>query len=141
MIRYLQIAVAAIGLLIIFLLQRYSYAAAWNTLVPQLLKIDNTNLIFVFNKTLRLIFNDLLCMQLIWSLFQHRKYLKLAFFLFLVELVIVLPIYFLIKLSVEGATEISSPLLSQVHRMVVNPLLMFLLIAGIVYQRAIHSQK
>jgi len=50
------------------------------------------------------------------------------------EFFILLPIYFIMKLSLEGDSEISSPLLSQLHRMIVNPLLMIILILGLVYQ-------
>lgn len=90
---------------------------------------------FVFNKTLRLALNDLACFMVIWSIFQERKHVRLAWFVFLLEILVILPLYLFIKLSVEGDTEISSPLLSQIHRMVVNPTLMLLLILGMLYQK------
>jgi hypothetical protein len=46
-----------------------------------------------------------------------------------------------IKLGWEGDSEISSPLLSFVHRLIVNPLLMFVLMAGLVLQRYSTSGK
>jgi hypothetical protein len=52
-----------------------------------------------------------------------------------VEVFLLLPAYFIVKLTLEGDSEISSPLLSQIHRLIVNPLLMFLLMVGFVYQR------
>ena len=93
------------------------------------------NVIFVINRTARLILNDLACFLIIYALFEDAKYLKVAFWVFLVELLIILPVYFAIKLSLEGDSEISSPLLSQVHRLIVNPMLMILLIIGFFYQR------
>jgi exosortase F-associated protein len=72
---------------------------------------------------------------LIYAWFKERKYLTLSFYLFLVEVGLLLPIYFIVKLSLEGDSEISSPLLSQIHRLIVNPLLMFLLMVGFIYQR------
>jgi exosortase F-associated protein len=90
---------------------------------------------FIFNKTFRLILNDLACFMLIYVIFQERKYLTVAFWLFLLELFVVLPVYFIIKLSFEGDSEISSPLLSQIHRLIVNPILMVLLILGFFYQK------
>jgi exosortase F-associated protein len=90
---------------------------------------------FVFNRTLRLILNDLACMALIYALFRNRKYVRLAFIVFCIELFLILPAYLLIKLSVEGTSEISSPLLSPIHRLIVNPMLMGLLIISFYYQK------
>src|SRR5690606_7807853 len=90
---------------------------------------------FVVNKTCRLLLNDLACLLLIMAIFRERNYLQLAFYIFLFEVLILLPFYFLIKLTFEGDSEVSSPLLSQIHRVIVNPLLMFLLMAGFFYQR------
>ncbi len=61
--------------------------------------------------------------------------MKVAFLLFLVELFIILPLYFWIKLSTEGDSELSSPLLSQIHRLIINPTLMILLIVSFLYQK------
>ncbi|MBL7843336.1 MAG: hypothetical protein KF846_03570 [Cyclobacteriaceae bacterium] len=127
------ISVALLILVLVFVFQRFNYALALNSLVP--FQIENPNTIFVINKTIRLVLNDTACMMLIFVWFKQRQYLTLAFFIFLIELFILLPVYFIIKLSLEGDSEISSPLLSQVHRLIVNPLLMFLLMAGFVYQR------
>src|SRR5688572_13958580 len=74
---------------------------------------------FIFNKTLRLIMNDVACFILIYILFPGKKYLKAAFWVFLFELFVLLPIYFVFKLSLEGDGEISSPLLSQLHRLII----------------------
>jgi exosortase F-associated protein len=92
--------------------------------------------VFILNKTCRLVVNDLACFLLIFALFQDKRYLKLAWWLFLFELLILLPVYFIIKLTLEGDSEISSPLLSQVHRLIVNPMLMILLMLGFFYQRS-----
>jgi exosortase F-associated protein len=98
-------------------------------------KETDPSLHFIFNKTFRLFINDTACLILIYVFFQKRKYLNMAFALFVVELLVILPFYLLIKLTLEGDTEISSPLLSQIHRLIVNPTLMFLLMLGFVYQR------
>lgn len=90
---------------------------------------------FIVNKTLRLLLNDFACVLMIIAIFRERKYVMLAFYVFLFEFLIILPLYFVIKLGIEGDSEISSPLLSQVHRMIVNPTLMLLLIASLFYQR------
>lgn len=97
------------------------------------------NVVFVINRTARLILNDVACFLIIFALFRENKYLKIAFWVFLFELLVILPVYLLVKLSLEGDSEISSPLLSQVHRLIVNPMLMILLIAGFVYQRLVKT--
>jgi exosortase F-associated protein len=91
---------------------------------------------FVINKTFRLVLNDFFCFGLIYSLFGERKYVRTAFFVFCFELLFILPVYFIIKLNIEGTSEISSPLLSQIHRLVVNPMLMLILIIGFYFQRS-----
>lgn len=96
---------------------------------------------FVFNKTVRLILNDALCFLLIYALFREKKYLRIAFLVFCFELFLMLPLYLTVKLRMEGPSEISSPLLSQIHRLIVNPMLMFILIVAFYYQRFLQTRK
>ncbi len=63
------------------------------------------------------------------------KYVKVGSYLQLIEMFVVLPLYFVVKLKLEGDSEISSPLLSQFHRLIINPTLMVLLMIGFYYQR------
>ncbi len=90
---------------------------------------------FVVNKLIRFLINDGICIFFIYILFKGKKYMKVAFLLFLVELFIILPLYFWIKLSTEGDSELSSPLLSQIHRLIINPTLMILLMVSFLYQK------
>ncbi len=129
LLRIALISVSFLFLFLIFVFQKTNYFALFFH------EIDNPNLVFMFNKTIRLLANDGLCMLLILTLFREKKYLRVAFFLFVFELVIVLPIYFIIKLKMEGDSEISSPFLSQIHRLIVNPMLMFILMVGFYYQK------
>ncbi|HCZ36804.1 MAG TPA: hypothetical protein DHV26_12860 [Cytophagales bacterium] len=126
---------AMLILLLVYVFQKVSYAGLANAVLPESLSISHPYTVFIFNRTARLIINDSACMLLIWSLFGQMKYLRAAFVVFLIELLIMLPIYFIIKLNLEGASEISSPLLSQIHRIIVNPLLMIILIVGFYYQK------
>lgn len=111
----------------VYIFQRISLAGLLGDLHP--------NVLFVINRTLRLILNDAACLLIILAIFKEAKYLKVAFWVFLVELLVILPVYLVVKLSAEGDSEISSPLLSQIHRLIVNPMLMILLIAGFLYQQ------
>jgi exosortase F-associated protein len=131
----LSIIGALVILVAVYLQQRFNYAELLNYILPQALEISQGSAAFIVNKTIRLILNDLACLMLIIALFPGKIYMKAALYLFLIELIILLPVYFIIKLNLEGPSEISSPLLSQIHRLIVNPLLMFLLMIGFLYQR------
>lgn len=133
--RYALMVLAMLILLIVYVFQKVSYAGIVNFILPESIAISHPYGVFIFNRTIRLILNDGACMLLIWTLFGQMKYLKAAFILFLIEFLILLPLYFVIKLNLEGVSEVSSPMLSQIHRIVVNPLLMFILIIGFYYQK------
>lgn len=90
---------------------------------------------FIVNRMMRMVLNDSLCLLLFLAIFNQVQELKLASLVFIVELFLILPFYFLLKLSVEGDSEISTPLLSFIHRLIVNPLLMIILLGGLLYQR------
>ncbi len=131
----LLITGALIILTAVYLQQRVSYAELINYMLPQAWEISHANTVFVVNKTIRLILNDLACLLLITALFPGKVYLKAALYLFLIELLVLLPVYFILKLTLEGPSEMSSPLLSHIHRLIINPLLMFLLMIGFLYQK------
>jgi exosortase F-associated protein len=129
-VRVLLVITACSLLATTYILQQANFAS-WVGIDAQ----GSENLIFVLNKTARLIINDFACILLIYSFFQERKYTRLAFYVFLLELLVISPCYFAIKLTLEGPTEISTPMLSQIHRLIVNPMLMMVLIASFYYQK------
>lgn len=134
LLRGTLVFVALTILLSVYLFQRFN---AFYYFVTQLGSgPDNFHpyVAFIVNKSLRLVVNDLACVLLIFAIFREKKYLLIAFYVFLFEFFAILPLYFLVKLTTEGDSEISSPLLSQVHRMIVNPTLMILLMASFFYQ-------
>ncbi|HZY79667.1 MAG TPA: exosortase F system-associated protein [Cyclobacteriaceae bacterium] len=90
---------------------------------------------FVVRKFLRVALNDTFMLLLIHALFRDPAITKLAWYVQLVDMLILLPAYLVIKLVYEGDSEISMPLLSQLHRLIVNPTLMVLLIPAVYYQR------
>ena len=121
-------------LAMVFIFQRFDYFRLIQALFGQ----SNPHwpyTAFVVNKVIRFLINDVICMFFIYVLFEEKKYLRVAFYVFLVELLIILPLYFWIKLSLEGDSELSSPLLSQIHRLIINPTLMILLIVSFLYQK------
>lgn len=129
----LAVLVCILGLLAMYLLQRTDYFGLLMKIVNA--SDPNPNMDFAFNRAFRLVVNDLLCMGIIYFQFREKQFLKIGFWVFMLELLLILPIYLFIKLKWEGPTEISSPLLSPIHRMVVNPLLMIVLIAGLLFQK------
>ena len=134
--RYILIGLAIASLITLYLFQRTNYAEIFFSLFGTEVS-PNTQ--FIFNRTLRYIFNDLAVILLLYALFQNKNLIKVAFGLQLFGLIIILPLYFYFKLSLEGPSEISSPLLSFVHRIVVNPILMLLLIPAFLYQQRLNS--
>lgn len=137
--RVSMIAFSMALLFLVYLFQRFNYAGVFYNLTS-IDQLTNPNAVFAINRTIRLIINDGLCMLLIYALFQKKSYLKLSGILFVFEVLVLLPLYLWIKLSWEGPSEISSPLLSPIHRMIVNPLLMIVLIAALYYQQYITAR-
>lgn len=136
-LRWLWIGFSLFGLLIVFVFQRVDYLA----IVSAAETPPNQTAAFVVNRTVRLILNDAFCLLLIANVFQRADYNRLAWRVFLAELFVVLPIYLFVKLGFEGPTEISSPLLQPIHRMIVNPLLMIILMGALYFQRWNLSKK
>lgn len=117
------------GLILIYMTQQFNYLEFLTG------RYHSPNFVFIFNRTLRFIFNDLLAILLIWSVFYERKYIMVAFFVQIIGLFLILPVYFILKLSFEGIDEISSPLLSFLHRIIINPIIILLLIPAFYYQK------
>ncbi|MFN7791875.1 MAG: hypothetical protein ACK5NM_04935, partial [Cyclobacteriaceae bacterium] len=84
--------------------------------------------------------NDFFMLLLLAGWFRSRSVLQLAFAVQLIDFFLLLPVYLLVKLNLEGDVEISSPLLSQFHRLIVNPTLMILLIPAVYFQRFIKKE-
>jgi len=96
---------------------------------------------FAVKKVLRVLLNDSFMLLFIHALFRDPSVTRLAWYVQLVDTFILLPIYLFIKLRYEGDIETSIPLLSQLHRLIVNPTLMVLLIPAVYYQRSRSTQR
>lgn len=129
----LVLIIGLLGLASVYVFQRTNYAL----FLLQAIAISNPgeNLVFCVSKTLRLVANDLICFGVIFAIFREKNARQVALAVFLAELFIILPIYLVIKLNLEGPSEISSPLLSFIHRLIVNPTLMVLTGIALAYQR------
>jgi exosortase F-associated protein len=127
-INYWRVMIAGacgLGLLVIFLFQKINYAAG--------IGIEGETAVFIVNKSLRFLANDFLMIGLIYALFQERKYVIFALWVQLVGFVVILIPYFLLKLVFHTG---NGPLVSFLHRLVLNPMLLMLLIPAFYYQRS-----
>jgi exosortase F-associated protein len=86
----------------------------------------------ISNKVIRYLVNDIAALTLLWVLFQRRDYLQLAVLVLLFGLLILLPIYFI---GYFYYSEMLGVTLSYLHRLVMNPTLMMLLIPLFYYMK------
>lgn len=128
--RLLLMGAAIAGLALVFLFQRVDVL---DVLCGECTFHPYTR--FAVKKILRVLLNDSFMLLFIHALFRDQSVTRLAWYVQLVDTLILLPIYLVVKLSYEGDAEISIPLLSQLHRLIVNPTLMVLLIPAVYYQR------
>lgn len=117
--------IASMGLVVIFVFQQLNIAAmAGLTDVPAHQ--------FVINRLIRFIVNDAFALLLIFSIFSERKYLVFAMWVQLTGMVVFLFPYLIVKLYYPGY---NGPLISFVHRLIVNPTLLLLLIPAFMLQK------
>ncbi len=124
--RWLTGIACVTGLVMIYLFQKTNAAA--------LISQDLTSLQqFLINRSIRFLLNDLCMIGLIWALFPERKYVVFAVWVQLAGLVFFLLPYFVLKVYFPGY---NGPLISYLHRLILNPTLLLLLIPAYYYQRS-----
>jgi len=131
-LRWLRLPILAlclIAFLLVFIYQRHLLGWLQSAFNP------GSHWPFILSRSFRLVANDLICVAVFVAVFNRAAEVKLATAIFLLELTVLLPAYLIVKLQWEGTSEISSPLLSFFHRLIVNPLLMLMLLAGLMVQR------
>ncbi len=123
-LRFVLAAISVSGLVLVFLFQRQDVAG--------LLGAEDNFWKFIINRSIRFIINDALAILLIYALFQERKYVVFSVWVQLFGMVFVLIPYFVLKFNYPGY---NGPLVSFLHRLVLNPTLLLLLIPAFYYQR------
>jgi exosortase F-associated protein len=123
-LRILWGVLAVTGLLMVFLLQRIDIATVMGA--------KDTMWRFIVNRSIRFVLNDGLAILLIYALFQERKYVLFAVWVQLIGLLFILIPYFIIKFNFP---RYNGPLISFLHRLILNPTLLLLLIPAFYYQR------
>jgi exosortase F-associated protein len=118
------------GLLLVFVFQNFNVATRLNIGSSEI-----TN--FIYNKTIRFLLNDLFAMGLIYALFPLRKYVLFAFVVQLAGMLLFMMPYIIIKLHYP---RYNGPLLNFLHRLILNPTLLLLLIPAFFYQEGSSSK-
>jgi exosortase F-associated protein len=116
-----------------------SYIGQYTNILVILDVTSSAEIQFIANRITRILLNDVGMICVIYAIFLDKQVIKLAVIVQILDLFILLPLYLAIKLPTEGVSELSSPFLSQFHRIIVNPILMILLIPAIFYQRLIQK--
>lgn len=91
---------------------------------------------FLINRTIRFLLNDALAIGLIYALFVERKYVVFSLWVQLVGFFLFLVPYFILKLYFPFY---NGPMISFLHRLILNPTLLLLLIPAFYYQRQRHT--
>jgi exosortase F-associated protein len=117
-------ATAAIGLVIVFVFQQTNLAALGG------LAATPSNQ-FIINKLIRFFLNDALTILLIFSLFGKKKYVMFAVWVQLTGMVLFLIPYLVVKIWLP---DYNGPLINFIHRLILNPTLLLLLIPAFILQ-------
>lgn len=112
------------GLAAVFIFQQIDLAAVMGVK-------ENLSRFFI-NRTIRFFLNDLFTIGLIYALFSERKYVLFALYVQVAGVVLFLIPYFILKLYLPAY---NGPLISFLHRLILNPTLLMLLIPALYLQR------
>lgn len=124
-VRWLIGSLCAMGLVFFFLFQKWDFAGALGLSAQG---IDR----FLINRTFRFLTNDAMAIGLIFALFFERKYLIFALAVQFIGLLFFLIPYFVLKVHYPAY---NGPLISFLHRLVLNPTHLLLLIPAFYVQR------
>lgn len=123
-LRIILILLSCAGLGIVFLGQRWDYSS--------LLGLHKDYQVqFIANRIIRFLINDNLVLLLIYAIFYNKKYVKFGLAVEAFGFFFLLIPYFILKYSFE----INPMYISFIHRLIINPTLMVLLIPAIYIQK------
>ena len=119
--------VCVAGLVAVFLFHQVDVAA--------LMGIDTRMSRFLVNRTIRFLLNDAFALGLIYSLFYERKYVIFALYVQIAGTLLFLLPYFVLKIYFPSY---NGPLINYLHRLILNPTLLMLLIPAFYYQKFVN---
>lgn len=126
---------ALIGLALFYGLQEFDFVS-WQFRFNQSFggaMEPGTEVNFIISRLVRFLANDLLCILLIYALFNNRRFVIFGFYVQLFGLVVLFPIYIYLTLNAVSNAEYSA--LVPLYRLVMNPILMVLLIPAFYFQQ------
>ncbi|WP_340153044.1 exosortase F system-associated protein [uncultured Marivirga sp.] len=123
-LRVALIIISLTALAIVFIGQRFDYSLLFSESL-------NSKYQFIVNRTIRFLINDNLVLLLIYGLFYKKKYVKFGLMVEAVGFFFLLIPYFILRFN----TSIDHMYISFIHRLIINPTLMVLLIPAIYIQR------
>lgn len=123
--RWLVGLLSVAGLVMVFLFQRFDVAALLGISDPPIAR-------FLFNRTVRFLLNDAFAIGLIYALFKERKYVIFSLYVQVAGVVLFLLPYFVLKIYFP---HYNGPMISFLHRLILNPTLLMLLIPAFYYQK------
>jgi exosortase F-associated protein len=112
-------------LLVVFIYQRFDWCAWFGLEARGIAR-------FMINRAMRFIINDLAAIGVIFALFYRASFVKLAILIQVIGILLFLLPYFALKLYFP---DYNGPLINFLHRIILNPMLMMLLIPALYYQR------
>ncbi|MDH5251478.1 MAG: exosortase F system-associated protein [Cyclobacteriaceae bacterium] len=118
-------ALSIAGMVTVFLFQRVDVASLIGVGEPAMQR-------FLINRTIRFLMNDAFAIGLIYALFKERKYVIFSLYVQVAGVVLFLIPYFVLKVYYPGY---NGPLISFLHRLILNPTLLMLLIPAFYYQK------
>lgn len=137
--RIFMILLGASGLFLVYLFQDYLdfYSVIFRFSKPEYINypLSGENVAtfpFIVNNALRYLFNDLFSIAIIFGIFGNKRYVRFAVLVMFAGLFGLLPIYLVLYLNQPYGF---SSMLTHLHRVVMNPVLMMLLIPAFFYQR------
>lgn len=123
--RFLILAISILGLALVFLFQQIDLAG----LVQMGERpIDR----FLINRTFRFLLNDVFAIGVIYGLFPERKYVIFAIWVQVFGMIFFLIPYFVLKIYYPSY---NGPLINYLHRLILNPTLLLLLIPAFYFQQ------
>lgn len=141
----LYLALGGVGLMLVYLFQDYlDLHSLLQGEMPNRLhyKVEYAQNInpwaFSINKAGRYILNDLFAISIIYGLFGESRYVRFAMYVLLVGLFLLVPVYIFLYLA--QPTGFSS-MLSHLHRIVMNPVLMMLMIPALYFQKKVRQEE
>jgi len=93
---------------------------------------------YIIAKAARYILNDGFALMVIWGLFKNQTYVRFAVIIFFIGFLILLPIYLFLAMNYFIETQ---SFLNHLHRLVLNPVLMMLLIPAFYYQQLLKKKE